>query len=301
MKTIIKFWQRDLINKIIVLLFLVLVLGVFGLSVLIIKMPSGRSVQGVWAEFFPTPTLSARAVMTRAAQSAMTQSAILTASVPPTITTMPITPFKLTVTSTQEPPTQQSGFQPLATLAEPTRTQAPPTTTPLIPTPTSLIPTPTRAVAVPSSSATPNVTAGGPNGVACIPPNPKQKGKVLDVLDGNTVKVLIDGLAYIVRYIGVEPSANSSYAMLAATTNGGLVFAKEITLVSDKDETDAAGRLLRYVLVGDTFVNLELVQKGQLRVIDSTPNNSCANTLAGAEQSARSAGLGIWEPTPTPR
>lgn len=296
MKNFIKFWQRDIINKMIVLLVLVLALGMAGLGFVVIKMPAGRSLKGVVDEFFPTPTMSAKAVMTRSAQGAMTQAAMATASVPPTITTMPFTPMATTAPATETslpatsvftlPATQPAISAPTATLPAPTATQpgqaAPTATAPPVPAPTT-------------ADATAQAAA-----VKCIPGSPVQKGKVLDVLDGTTIKVLIDGFAYVVRYIGIEPPANKNFATLAATTNGGLVFAKDITLVADAQDKDANGRLLRYVSAGDTFVNLALIQKGQVSTIDSTPNNACAGVFSDVEKAAREAGVGMWIPTPKP-
>lgn len=292
MKNLIKFWQRDIINKIIVMLFLLLGVGVIGIAFVFMKMPAGRSIKGVVDEFFPTATLSPRVVMTKAAQKAMTQAAIATASVPPTITTMPFTPVPTMGPSTETPLPATSVFVVAATAPAAATKPAPTATKPAIPAPTA-------ATSSPAATATPNATLVAA-GAKCIPANTPQKGKVLDVIDGATVKVLIDGFAYVVRYIGVQTPDNKNFAMLASTTNGEMVFAKDVTLVPDKEDKDASGRLLRYVSVGDTFVNLTLIQKGLATVIDSTPNNACASVFADAQQNAKSTGTGMWITTPTP-
>lgn len=49
-------------------------------------------------------------------------------------------------------------------------------------------------------------------GASCIPNNTPQPGKVVDVVDGDTVKVLLDqdGQTYTVRYIGMDTPENTS-------------------------------------------------------------------------------------------
>ncbi len=43
-------------------------------------------------------------------------------------------------------------------------------------------------------------------GASCIPNNPAQTGKVIDVVDGDTIKVRMDqdGQTYTIRYIGMD-------------------------------------------------------------------------------------------------
>jgi len=137
---------------------------------------------------------------------------------------------------------------------------------------------------------------------ACIPDNPPQSGKVLDVIDGNTIKVLINDSAYTVRYIGIEvprfrPTADY-FGQEADFKNAEYVFAKEIILIADKVDKDDAGRLLRYVKSGDVFVNYELVKQGFASAIAGPA--ACASLFQDAELSAKQLKLGKWNPTPTP-
>jgi len=59
--------------------------------------------------------------------------------------------------------------------------------------------------------------------------------------------------------------------------------------------------LLRYVFVGDTFVNYELVRSGWASSGSWPPDTSCDQVFAAAEQTARSNQVGMWVPTPTPK
>ena len=158
---------------------------------------------------------------------------------------------------------------------------------------TQASPLPTPASAPASTQAVPVST-----GAACIPANPPQTGKVLDILDGDTIKVMIEGKTYIVRYIGINApefiKSKEFYSTEATRANSKLVFAKDITLIMATTNADPSGRLLRYVKVGDIFVNLELVTHGYARAESSPPDTACDATFKTAENQASGAKIGIW-------
>lgn len=111
----------------------------------------------------------------------------------------------------------------------------------------------------------------------------------------------MDGLVYVVRYIGVELPQDDAYAMDAYLANSEFVFRKDVILIGDRMYKDSGGRLLRYVLAGDTFVNVELLQKGLGKAVDAPPNSSCSQIFKAAEESAIQSAQGMWAvPTPSP-
>jgi endonuclease YncB( thermonuclease family) len=279
MENFFAFLKKNMINLLIVGVVVLLVV-VFAVDVYFVMTPSVR--QNLMANIFPTPTFNLQQLVTRAA---LTAEANATPTPEPTITTMYFTP-QVTV----EAPTTEV---PLPTTET---TTIPPTQTPTRAVPTAAAPTATRQATVPA--ATP--LSGD---MACIPSNPAQKGKVLDIVDGSTIKVMINGLTYTVRYIGVAVPSDKGYARAAAFDNGNLVFAKDVTLVPDVTDKDTAGRLLRYVTRGDTFVNLEMIRRGLGSAADMPPNSACAQTFSAAEQAARASQVGQWAPggaVPTP-
>jgi len=168
-------------------------------------------------------------------------------------------------------------------------------------------PTNTAAsTAVNTDAALPTATlAQMAPGASCIPNNPPQTGKVVDVVDGDTIKVLLDqdGLIYTVRYIGMDTPEYTSqvefYGSEAATKNVELVFGKTAQLIKDVSETDVYGRLLRYVIVDNIFINYELVAKGYANTASYPPDIACIPTFQGAEQQARATNLGLWNAPPT--
>ena len=272
MKKIIRFWQADLVNKLILLVSLALVSGVLAMLFLLLNLPGEKTLARRLGEYFPSPTLEPRLVLTQISEKALTRVARANLNLPASLTPRPITAVPASPTATQ--------------VIRPTATALPPTATSL-PAATPTVP--------PAGPVTASVTEA-----ACLPAKTPQTGKVLDVLDATTLKVQIEGLAYVVRYLGVEPPTNQNYAVLAAQTNGQLVFAKEVTLIADQTDRDASGRYLRYVIVDGTLVNLALLQKGLATSPVTEPGFACAGLFISAEQTARAAGVGLWEPLPTP-
>ncbi|MFL7871693.1 MAG: thermonuclease family protein [Anaerolineales bacterium] len=142
-------------------------------------------------------------------------------------------------------------------------------------------------------------------GASCIPNNPPQTGKVVEVTDGDTIKVLLDqdGRTYSVRYIGMDTPENTSqieyFGPEAAAKNAELVYGKNVTLIKDVSETDPYNRLLRYVIADDVFVNYELVAQGYANTASYSPDVACIPTFQTAERQALSSKLGFWGAPPT--
>jgi micrococcal nuclease len=126
-------------------------------------------------------------------------------------------------------------------------------------------------------------------------------GKVTNITDGDTIHVVIDGVDYKIRYIGMDaPEQGAKGAAQATQFNSNLVLGKMVTLVKDVSETDRYDRLLRYVFVGDTFVNYELVANGLAHSGSWPPDTACDQVFAAAESRARLNQFGLWAPTFTP-
>lgn len=134
---------------------------------------------------------------------------------------------------------------------------------------------------------------------ACIPQDIPQTGTVVQVVDATTIKVLLDGdgRVFSVRYIGLaapDGSTDRPSAERATDQNTALTYRKRAILVRDLTDADNYGTLLRYVMVAGKFVNYALVAGGYIRAAPAPPDSACDGTLAGAEQGARAADLGIW-------
>jgi len=126
---------------------------------------------------------------------------------------------------------------------------------------------------------------------------------VTRVIDGDTVEVDISGAIHKVRYIGIDtPELDDKHpkcralAQEATRYNRQLVEGKTVRLEKDVSETDRYGRLLRYVFVGDTFVNAELVRQGLAWVKSYPPDTKYQDYLEEMEAEAKQNGRNIWPP-----
>jgi micrococcal nuclease len=124
--------------------------------------------------------------------------------------------------------------------------------------------------------------------------------EVVRVLDGDTIDVLIDGEEDRVRYIGVDsPESGACLSDEATAANARLVAGQTVLLEADPDgERDRFDRLLRYVYVGDVFVNAELVRLGLAEATTRFPEQAHREELLNAEREAFDAGRGIWSACP---
>jgi len=151
-------------------------------------------------------------------------------------------------------------------------------------TPTALIvlSTPTRSTSLP----------------VCIRPQEPQYATVVSVVDGDTIKVMMDNTLYSVRYIGIDTPESTTqiepFGKEASEKNAALISGQEVTMYRDVSETDQFDRILRFIFVGDTFINYELVKQGYATAFRYEPDVSCADLMAQAEVDARAVGFGMW-------
>ena len=84
---------------------------------------------------------------------------------------------------------------------------------------------------------------------------------------------IVDRLVERVRYIGMDtPEVGESGFQSATEANRRLVEGKQIVMERDRRNRDNYKRLLRYVWVGRTFVNAQLVKMGKAKVMVVEPN-----------------------------
>ena len=166
----------------------------------------------------------------------------------------------------------------------------------------SATPEPTNrpsATAEPTASPTPLPMFGeGPQG-------PTVAAVVVEIVDGDTIKVQIDGVVYPLRYIGIDsPERGLPHADEATAADQQLVGGASVLLERDVSDTDQFDRLLRYVWLaqgsGWLFVNRELVRLGVAVAYAYPPDTKYQALLDGAQIEALAAAVGIWTATPVP-
>lgn len=138
----------------------------------------------------------------------------------------------------------------------------------------------------PDNASMPSAVSGGGSG-------DDEVGRVTQVVDGDTIEVDIDGVGYRVRYVGVNtPERDEACYQEAVDANAALVSGQTVRLVRDESNTDRYGRLLRYVYVGNTFVNQRLVAEGWAEAVEYRPDTRYTADFRALEQDASARNRG---------
>src|SRR6188508_2568527 len=153
-----------------------------------------------------------------------------------------------------------------------------------------------------SGAASPSVAGDG----AFKPYGETQHATVNSIVDGDTIKVDIDGIEHTVRYIGMDaPETDATdpqikrLADAATAANAGLVEGKDVYLEREVSDKDQAGRLLRDVWLTDgngsyVLVNVEMVRLGFAQISTFPPDVRYVNELTAAQKKAQVDKAGIW-------
>lgn len=143
----------------------------------------------------------------------------------------------------------------------------------------------------------------GGGGSGAEPPLPEDRARYADrpmrverVIDGDTA-ILEDGAS--VRYIGIDaPEARpvpQCGAGAATEANERWVEGRVVTIRLDPAETrDRFGRLLAYLEVDGSLVNVDLVREGYACAFPFGRTRLHRDEIAEAERVARRAGHGVW-------
>ncbi|ALS21468.1 MULTISPECIES: thermonuclease family protein [Paenibacillus] len=125
--------------------------------------------------------------------------------------------------------------------------------------------------------------------------------KVTGVVDGDTIKVELEGKEETVRMIlvdtpetvhpnkPVQPFGPEASALAKKTLEG-----KEVKLERDVSQRDRYGRILAYVYVDDQMFNEVLLEKGLARVSVFPPDVKYVDRFREIQKKAQKARLGIW-------
>jgi micrococcal nuclease len=157
----------------------------------------------------------------------------------------------------------------------------------------------------PLSAPTPALTAEPP--AAPSPTAGRTPAQVVRVIDGDTIAVLIDGVEYRVRYIGMDTPETvdprlpvECFGREASQRNRELLEGKTVELEKDVSETDQYDRLLRYVWVDGEMVNATLVREGYAVAVTYAPDVKYQELLLELQRQARAEGQGLWSACLTP-
>lgn len=120
-----------------------------------------------------------------------------------------------------------------------------------------------------------------------------ETGRVVRVIDGDTIDVDVNGEVIRVRYVGVNtPERDEPCYQDATDANSRMVSGQIVRLVKDTSDTDRYDRPLRYVYVGDTFVNWELAKEGWAEAVLYEPDDRYYEDFKRLESQAKLANAG---------
>jgi len=119
---------------------------------------------------------------------------------------------------------------------------------------------------------------------------------VIQVIDGDSIEVLLNEKSYRVRYIGIDsPEIGMPNSEEATEANRRLVEGQILELERDISNTDQYGRLLRYVYLSDgTLVNAQLVALGYVVAVAYPPDIKYQELFEAKQQEAQENELGSW-------
>jgi micrococcal nuclease len=131
------------------------------------------------------------------------------------------------------------------------------------------------------------------------------RGRVVWVVDGDTIHVRIGKRLEKVRYIGVNapeiPHDQRGWkegGEQASLVNRALVAGRTARLELDTQVRDSYGRLLAYVWIRRSnkplMVNAEMVREGYAQSMSIPPNLKYQDLFRTLQREAREAGRGLW-------
>jgi micrococcal nuclease len=160
---------------------------------------------------------------------------------------------------------------------------------------------PTSPAVTATAAATPSPTGAAEEFSASPMSAGLTEALVINVVDGDTIDVLIGGQELRVRYTGIDTPETvdprrpvECFGREASRRNRDLVEGKTVGLEKDVSEVDSFGRLLRYVWVDGRMANAALVEEGYATASVFPPDVKYADLFASLQGQAREAGWGLW-------
>jgi micrococcal nuclease len=128
------------------------------------------------------------------------------------------------------------------------------------------------------------------------PPKPFT-GKVVRVIDGDTIPVLLDCQEHRIRLTHIDcPETRQAFSEKAKQALSDKIFGKDVTVAWA--EKDRYGRILADIHLGERFINREMVADGMAWHFKQYSKDAL---VAKAELEAREARRGLWaDPNPVP-
>jgi len=127
-----------------------------------------------------------------------------------------------------------------------------------------------------------------------------QPGTVVSVTDGDTIKVMIDGVQTKIRLYGIDaPEKKQAFGQAAKQFTVARVAGKQVDV--EPVATDRYGRTVGIVTYDGHNLQAELVRAGMAWVYPQYCQKLFCKDWAAIEQAAMAGKVGLWvDPTPVP-
>jgi len=121
-------------------------------------------------------------------------------------------------------------------------------------------------------------------------------GTVRSVIDGDSIRVRINGRTREVRLIGVAASSGSAcYAKQASRYASNRLDGRRVTLKTDpRHDLSDGSRLFAYVYVSGSLFNIKPIRAGYAKERSYGPGYRLRPEFKAAERQARSHHVGLW-------
>ena len=127
------------------------------------------------------------------------------------------------------------------------------------------------------------------------------------MIDGDTIRVSLDGRDTTVRIIGIDtPEKNGPYTEeecfgpQASTYTERAMDGATVSLEFDTDRTDRYDRTLAYVWIDGELFEEGILRDGYAVLLTVPPNVKYVERLTAAQAAARASGAGLWGTCPVP-
>ena len=128
---------------------------------------------------------------------------------------------------------------------------------------------------------------------------------VIEVVDGDTIRVDLDGSSTPVRLIGIDTPERDGpytheecYGAEASRYTEGALDGRAIELEFDVERTDRFDRTLAYVWLDRELFNERILRDGFALQATFPPNVRYVERLIEAQRAARAQGAGLWGACP---